>query len=156
VKDRGAWLWRKHSVAAGVLCSVVLVLDLGLAGATFSGTTDNTSNSVSALVVEPPTAFDGTVSLNVLPLATCRADLTWTPSVTPGVTGYELRRVTAATGAVVDGPYSLSPATTAYTDSPFPLQLIADAYAWEIRTVHDTWTSTWVRVSPPTLLLCLI
>ncbi len=124
--------------------------------ARFSASSANGANALSALVVNPPTNVSSTLALNVLPLATCKATVTWTASGTAGVTGYSIQRVRSATGVVDGGPWTVGAGATSTVDAAFPLQLLSNSYAWQIRADRVTWSSAWVQTIPSNLALCLL
>ena len=141
-------------VIATVLLTALSTATLKTSDAAFVATTSNDDNAITALTVAPPTAVDAVMSLNVLPLLTCRVELSWVASTTPGVTGYEIVRVVAATGAVDAGPWTV--AGTSTVDDPVPLQLLASSYEWRVRTILDTWRSDWQPATPDFMLACLL
>jgi hypothetical protein len=145
---------RTRLVVALGLASTLWLTQLHLSDAAFTGSTASLGNDVSALTVMPPTTVDAAMTLNVVPLLTCRVALSWTPSPTPGVTGYEVVRVTAATG-IIDGAPSIV-AGTSFVDDPVPLQIAASAFEWRVTTLVGTWRSTYAVAVPDNALICLL
>lgn len=139
------------AVAVLVLCALA---GLDSANAAFVAATGSESNDVAALTIEPPTNVDAAMTGNVLPLLTCRVDLSWDASSTPGIDGYEIVRVDAGTTVIDAGPWTTT--LTSFTDTPVPLQLIGSSYDWLVRTTFGSWTSQWAVATPVNLAACLL
>lgn len=97
---------------------------------------DSASLPVSTATLQPPTA--AATSPGVCTEAGDATIVTWTPSSSTQVTGYEILRSTVA-----GGPYSavaIAPGQTTetYTDSPLAF---STTYHYAIRAVRDTWAS---------------
>lgn len=140
------------AVTLSWLFSALVSLDTGAAAPV--DTTSNTGNLVSAPVVAAPTNVAAAVSLNVVPLLTCSATVSWSISSPPPGTAFEVRRVVFGTSTVVAGPWPVS--GSPYVDSPIPLTGGA-GYEWQVRSVlSNGWTSAWVSAVAPNRLLCLL
>lgn len=143
------------AVAVGALCLGVGTLDTG--SAAFVESTPNVANVASSHAVFPPSDVFADVRLNVLPLLTCRANVTWQPSTTAGVTAYEVRRVVTGTNAVSGGPWTVTAPGTSYNDSAAPLLGAGlGVYEWQVRAVTGAGLrSDWIAADAPGFLLCL-
>jgi hypothetical protein len=119
--------------------------------APFHGSAASGANVVEALVVTPPAAASAVVTAVASP-PSCRAELAWPASPTPGVTGYEVERIVAAGGAVEAGPWTVT--ATAHVDEPVPLRPLVDAPAWRVRAVRGGWRSAWVTAAADDELAC--
>lgn len=127
---------------------------LATSSAAFTATTVNSGNSVGTLTVAPPTNVEAALTVNLLPLLTCRADITWTASSTPEVTGYEVVRIHVADGTVAAGPWTVT--GTSHLDDPVPLQLAGSDYEWHVRSMLNAWGSTWQVAVPDNVAACLL
>jgi hypothetical protein len=145
---------RPRLTALVALALGVWVAQLGLSNAAFTGSTVSAGNDIGALTVAPPPTAAAAMTLNVLPLLTCRVDLSWSASTTPGVTGYEVVRVTASTGVVAAGPWTV--AGTAFVDDPVPLQVVSSAFEWRVTALFGSWRSAYTVAIPDNLLICLL
>jgi hypothetical protein len=144
---------RGLAVAGWAACAAML-MSSPVGGAAFTSSTSNPASTMSTLVVTPPTNVVGAMSLNFVPVGTCRVALTWTASTTPGVSGYEVVRVRASTGVVEAGPFTV--AGTSYVDNPVPLQLIGSAYEWRVRSIRSSWRSAYQPATASNLAACLL
>lgn len=154
-RERARHPHRFRPTRFGVIAALALALGhLTVAQASFATTTSNTGSSLTALTVAPPTAVSAVMTLNSLPLLTCKVALSWTASTTAAVTSYEVVRVRAATGLVDFGPWTV--ATTSTIDNPVPLQLIANQFEWRVRSILSSWRSAWQPATNTNLLGCLL
>jgi len=137
------------------LCAAFSVTSrLSESTAAFVDSTSNGSNSLSSLTVAPPTNLKASMTLNILPLLTCRSNITWTASTTAGIDGYEVVRINVSDGSVAAGPWTTT--ATSYLDNPVPLQLLGNNYEWHVRTLLSSWRSTWETATDINLLACLL
>jgi hypothetical protein len=132
----------------------VWVAQLAVSNAAFTGSTISAGNNIDALTVASPPTVGAAMTLNVLPLLTCRVDLSWSASTTPGITGYEVVRVTASTGLVAAGPWTV--AGTNFVDDPVPLQVASSAFEWRVTALFGSWRSAHTVAIPDNLLICLL
>lgn len=140
------------TVAVAALFLGVGTLDTGSAAPV--ALTSNPANAITARTIDPPTDVAATLGLNVLPLLTCNATITWTPSTLPDIDGYEVRRVTEGTGAVA-GPWTS--AGPPYVDGAAPVIAGLYGYEWQVRSVVSSgWKSEWVTAVVDNALLCLL
>lgn len=152
--------------------ALVVVATLGIAtfdvgSATPTAQTVNVGNVIvaaAAPTVLPPTDVAAALILVVPPVQVplepsyCTANITWTASVSTGVTGYEIRRVLVGTDAQVGASWTVvgAPPPTSTTDSPVPLVILANSYGWQVRALFDSWYSDWATATVDDALLCLL
>lgn len=130
--------------AAGVVTLVVAWVLLPASAATFVATTGNASNAVStAPAPAPPANLVVVVSSSVPPL--CDAQLSWEPSPGPGVTGYEIERLDAASGVGTAGPWVVGAGTVSFTDTGLTPQPPTPDHRWRVRALTAAWPSGWVE-----------
>jgi hypothetical protein len=116
---------------AALLVPLALLTTLSPAGAVWSKTTVNPSDSWSADTLQPPTGFG--VS-NSCPGATVTA--TWTATTSTYATGYTLVR---KSGGTVQNTINVSGrTTTSQNDTNVP----NGTYTYELSSVYSNWTST--------------
>ncbi len=145
----------RHTGAIAIATLLALgTLQLEVSSAAFTTTNSNSGNAASTLTVAPPTNGLATMTLNVVPLATCRVAVSWSASPTPDVTSYDVVRVLASNGSVIAGPWTVS--GTSLIDNPVPLQVVGSEYAWRIRARLASWRSTWHPATAANQLACLI
>jgi hypothetical protein len=145
---------RRIVIAFAIVVCAAAFARLPVSGAAFVAHTSSDGNGVAALSVAPPGNVTATMTVNILPLLTCRVSLSWTASTTPDVNGYEIVRVVASSGAVAAGPWTTTGLT--FIDNPVPLQLIGSAYEWKVRAMLSNWRSPWQTAAPDNLLACLL
>lgn len=143
----------RRTLVSGLAAVVVLgVLSLPTSAAEFSGTATTEANSLATGEVAAPTAAVAAVALNTLPLLTCRATMSWVPSITSEVTEYEVVRVQRDTTNILAGPWLVNGTST--VDSPLPI--ISDGYDWWVRATLGSWRSPWTTAVSTDPLLCII
>lgn len=147
-------LLTKVALSFMLIACLTFLFRSGTSQGAFVTTTINSANSVTTLTVAPPTAASADMSLNILPLGTCKSNIHWTASVTSGITGYEVVRVRISDGGVDAGPWTTM--STSYLDNPVPLQLPGNSYEWHIRTMLSTWRSQWVTAAANNSLACTL
>ncbi len=150
-RRRGGRAFLPLVVAGGVALGVG---QLDLAAAIAVTATSSGGSSITAGSVAPPSDVVAVMTANVTPALSCRVAISWTASPSPGVTGYEVVRVVASTGATAAGPWSVT--GTAFVDDPVPLASVVNAYEWQVRAVTGGWASPWVAASTTTLVNCLL
>lgn len=120
---------------------VVLLLLVALSEASAAGNAwdDGTSASLTlhAATLQAPTQVTTSPGLCLLAVADAVV-VTWVPSTTPGVAGYEVLRATQ-----LAGPYSVigtvtGGTATTYTNTPLPF---STTYYYVVRSVAALWRS---------------
>lgn len=140
-------------LAAVVATMLVGVLDIGTAApVALTGTADNFVTTSGAL---PPTDVVATMQVNVLPPLTCTVTVSWTASVSPATTGYEVRRVVTLAGSTNAGAPNFVTGSP-YVDPAVPLTDALAVVEWQVRTVTDSWTSSWVVATSGNVVPCLL
>jgi alpha-tubulin suppressor-like RCC1 family protein len=123
------------------LTVIALVAGIGVAtitrsGAAFAATTASTSNSWGAATISPPTGLAAGITCGNGGVPS--ADLTWTPSVTGAVTGYQLTRDAGA-------PVGITPRTaSSYIDGGLPNNA---SHTWNLAALAAGWSSAPATVS---------
>lgn len=131
----------------------VATFDVGSAASV--ALTSNIGNHISVAAVFPPTDVASAVTLNSLGLS-CRADITWTPSTSAGVTSYEVRRRSILSGLVTGGPSTVPGSATADVDTPVPLSPAVNDHEWQVRALVNGWPSDWATATLNDELLCVL
>ena len=117
---------------------VLFVAVFGTSTAAWGAFTDQASGSLTlqTATLQPPTQVTTARGLCVIGLADAIV-VSWLPSPTPGVDGYEVLRATAATG-----PYAPVGTTTTgvhtYTDSSLPF---STTFYYVVRSFTHSWRS---------------
>jgi hypothetical protein len=122
-----------------VLAVLLLLVPLSEASAAWNGWADGTAASLTlhAATLQPPTEVTTSRGLCVLGVADAVV-VTWVPSTTPGVAGYEVLRA-----AQLAGPYSVigtvtGRTATTYTDTTLPFNT---TYYYVVRSLVALWRS---------------
>lgn len=132
----------------------LVLLRVPVSGAAFVGSTANDGNSAAALTVAAPPTASTTMALNITPLLTCEATVSWTASSTAEVTGYEVVRIDVSSGLPDAGPWST--AGLSHVDDPVPMWVLGSGYEWRVRSVVGAWRSAWTVATMTNPLLCLL
>ena len=143
---------RRLLLLVGGIVPLLALAQAPISDASFVATTANTS-AASTMVIDPPSNVEADLALVVIP-PSCRAFVSWDASETPGVTSYEVVRVNSSTGAVLEGPWTVTGTST--TDSALPLALLAPTWEWRVRSLHLGWHSAWSAGIPSEFVACLL
>lgn len=143
-------LCRRTGVAWAVI--TFALLSPASASANFSRSAANTTSTITAATLQPPTNLGVSFQCVLIGILRPTADLTWTPTPSTA-TGYRLDRYK---GAVLENDATItSTSTTTFTDGLGILNLgLSTTYTWHLRTYLGSWVSSDAIVTASTPLIC--
>jgi signal peptidase I len=135
-----AMAWHQaRSWALALLAAAISMGGVGWASASFSDATSSTGTSLSTVTIAPPTGVTatcgptGAIEVNV--------NLAWTPSVTSGITDYQILHDAPGGGASFGVVGTVDGSTTTFTHSVAVALLGTGTHTYAVRAQVGPWLS---------------
>lgn len=135
-----AWSWRdRRAWAIALLAAGLSMGGVAAASASFTDTTASSGSSLSMVTVAPATNL--TAGCGPVGASTVDVNLTWTGSITVGITGYDILHDAPGGGTSFSTVGSVSGSQTSFTHSVPVAVLGLGTHTYVVRTALGPWNS---------------